>query len=396
MEENLRAEANGAQSNRQLSFELSRTGRGVLSFLAGGICCGVALQVISVVVASQGRPSSSRHSATSPQLGQADVAKYAFVQLAYDEPGRPLEQIWRVMAMARTLQRLSQYPLVVLTNTTHLPGNVEVARSVSKLNVQVLPVYDIPAPKAARFNTNSQRYGFWKLQAWRLTQFDKLIWMDTDAILTRSVDWLFQRRPLWAQGDDQGCLDSEDQHLGGGIMIIEPDQAVFDNMMDFANSRSAKWWTSPGGDLRLLSEYFASTEGRRMRLFQQSTAAYDACLGRLSGFAREPTGQLDLPAFVHATAKDKDCLYWDVAEQLSEVEGQMVNVCHYHPLGQYWRDAFCQAVNVVGAKPEAIEAFCDDLRWSTAGSLEVELTGGLSTARQTDVHKLDKHLRSSV
>lgn len=278
------------------------------------------------------------------------------------------------MATARALQRLSRYPLVVLTNATRLPGGAAVARSLAKLNAEVLPVYDVLLPHGAFPDDRSgDRYGFWKLQIWRLTQFDKLIWLDTSAVLTRSVDWLFGRRATWSQGDGGSCGAQEGRLPGNGIMRIDPSEAVYHHMMRFSASVPAEWWRSSSGVSQYIAEYMQRMEGRPVRLLQESTASWTSCLGRIPGGVASAGGAWELPAYVRATSEDEACFHWDLAEQLAEVEGQMVNVCHFHPLGQYWRDLFCDAAGVVGSSTEAIEAFCDDGRWSAIGSLQVDL-----------------------
>jgi len=275
------------------------------------------------------------------------------------------------MATARALQRLSRYPLVVLTNATRLPGGADVARSLARLNAQVLPVYDVGMPHGA-LSDDQQRYGLWKLQIWRLTQFDKLIWLDTSAVLTRSVDWLFKRRATWLQGDGGSCGTRAGRLPGDGIMLVAPSEAVYQHMVRFAATLSAEWWAASSSVSQYIGEYMQRIESRPVRLLLESTASWTSCLGRLPGVAGAG-GAWELPAFVRATSEDEACFYWDMAGQLDEVEGQMVNVCHFHPLGQYWRSLFCDAAAVVGSATEAIEAFCDDRRWNSIGSLQVDL-----------------------
>ncbi|CAK0807818.1 unnamed protein product [Prorocentrum cordatum] len=142
------------------------------------------------------------------------------------------------MATARALQRLSRYPLVVLTNATRLPGGADVARSLARLNAQVLPVYDVGMPHGA-LSDDQQRY-----RRARAREFDKLIWLDTSAVLTRSVDWLFKRRATWLQGDGGSCGTRAGRLPGDGIMLVAPSEAVYQHMVRFAATLSAEWWAA--------------------------------------------------------------------------------------------------------------------------------------------------------
>jgi len=190
------------------------------------------------------------------------------------------------MATARALQRLSRYPLVVLTNATRLPGGADVARSLARLNAQVLPVYDVRVPHSALPDDLRQRYGFWKLQIWRLTQFDKLIWLDTHAVLTRSVDWLFQRRPMWAQGVGGSC-GAPERLPSGDIMLIEPGEATHEHLMRYARALPEEWWRYSRGASQYLGEYFQQVEKRPLQLLHESTASRSSCLGRLPGLGEQ-------------------------------------------------------------------------------------------------------------
>jgi len=125
-------------------------------------------------------------------ISSNQVSPYAYVLMAYDEPGRPAEHIWRAVAMVRALQRLSQYPVLLLTNTTHLPDGTSVADTFWKLNTQVLPVHSIQLPDPLKHLVEQHlveslwRISFWKLQIWRLTQYEKLIWLDIDGVCSSS------------------------------------------------------------------------------------------------------------------------------------------------------------------------------------------------------------------
>ena len=41
-----------------------------------------------------------------------------------------------------------------------------------------------------------------KLQMFNMTEYDRLIWLDTDGILTRQMDHLFQLEGIWGQRDN--------------------------------------------------------------------------------------------------------------------------------------------------------------------------------------------------
>jgi len=303
----------------------------------------------------------------------AEQRHYAYVMMAYDEPGQPMQYIWRAMAMARALQRLSNYRVVLLTNTTELPDGTNVAESFRRLNVEVLSMDSVPVPewieRKSIGGVNGMRRPQWrhayqKLQIWRFTQYAKLMWLDIDAIVTRSMDSVFDLEPTWGQRDAWLC--SNDRHLQdwlcSGLMLIKPSEETYQGLLKYAEQMDTKWWAN--GDQRLIHYYFKNVVRKPVKLLDLQEAAFGKCLGIVPNVLNETPGETwNMPAFVHKSSVHNECFYFIIAKQLREVDGRLVNICHYHPLGQYWRDLFCDALRVIGTKNAIADAFCDDFVW---------------------------------
>lgn len=289
--------------------------------------------------------------------------RYAFVQLAHDAPGAPARHIWQVLAMARALKRFSEFPLLILTNTTHLPDGTSLARVLGKLNARLLPVHAVQAPMGARLGPHYQ-LAYWKLQIWLLKQFDKLVWLDTDSILVRSVDWLFERTPNWGQRDDWECnADGKQDVLSGGLLLIAPSEQTFQGLQRYAEDGPHEWWAH--GDQALIHGYFRDVVNRPVRFLDAVDASYGKCIGRMPSIPYDSPGPWNVPAFVHRSSLHNECFYFDIASQKAEMNGKVVNMCNYHPLGPYWRDMFCDALKTIEAKTNDTEVFCDDYHWYT-------------------------------
>lgn len=295
---------------------------------------------------------------------------YAFVQLAYDAPGTTPKYLFQALAMARALQRLSAYPLLLLTNTTQLPDGTRLDNAFNKLNVHQVPVYEVPiAPSVKGMLGARWVYAYWKLQIWRHTQYEKLIWMDTDAILFRSIDWLFERTPMWGQKDNWICDASDHQQnwLCSGLMLIEPSEDTYDGLTKYAAEGSNKWWTN--GDQKLIRGYFEDVKRQPVQLLDTTVASFGRCLGKLPNVRYSSPGPWNVPAFVHKSSVSNECFDFDVDAQMATIDGKVVNICTYHPLGPYWRDAFCDAMDIAGARTNETDAYCDDVRWSQASDM---------------------------
>jgi hypothetical protein len=297
--------------------------------------------------------------------------RFAFVTLAYDPPGRS-DHLWGVLALARAVQRLSSYPLVVLTNTTRFPDGTPVTEGFHKLNARVLPVHKVTRPSGRRFHFRAWNVAFWKLQIWQLTEYEKLVWLDADAILYRNMDWLFQREGMWAQRDDWFCKLNQPK-VCSGIMLLRPNTSDFDGLMRLDAEHPA--WAS--GDQQLISTYFSRIRGDPIHLLSDLEASFGQCLGRAPTPYRNKDGTAvrgswSTPSFVHKSggwgdtdnnAYNNVCFSHRMARQVYVKDGRAINVCHFHPLGAYWRSLFCEATELLGVKLLEVAAFCSDSCW---------------------------------
>jgi len=291
--------------------------------------------------------------------------QYAFVQMAYDIPGVRSNQVWKVMAMARTLMRFSDYPLVVLTNSTHLPDGMSLSQAFERLNAQVLPLQDLwPSTVVSEELKPLHRFAYLKLQIWLLTQYEKLIWLDTEAILVRSIDWLFERQPMWGQRHDPSCQFKEqmekDKVLSSSILLIAPSRETFHGLQRFADAGPDNWWEN--GAQVLIQGYFQHVK-HPIRLLDGTDAADGSCLGRMPGVPYSSPGPWNMPAFVHRSSLRNECFDFDEERQKVMRHGKIINICHFHPLGSYWRDMFCDAFRITKTGTKTPEAFCDDYYW---------------------------------
>jgi len=295
---------------------------------------------------------------------------WAFVMMAYDESGRASEHLWGVIAMARTLQLLSEYPLLVLTNETHFPDGTEVEPAFGALNAKVLPVKFVPVPSKLTYKW--WIVAWWKIQVWTLVEYEKLIWLDSDAILYRSVDYLFERSWMWAQRDDWSCgLNKET--MCSGIMLLFPSMSDYQGILSYANSSAADL---SKGDQKVIMQYFSTYTKRPIHLLSDVEAAFGQCIGTAQSPYLEPDrtevkGLWSIPSFVHKSggwaSRDSTffnvCFQHNVTLQLFRVGSTTVNVCQYHPLGAFWRSRFCEAASLMGLHQPSVAAYCSDDCW---------------------------------
>lgn len=310
-------------------------------------------------------------SGTCPAGGLPD-SRFAFVTLAIDRGDyRGSGAIWQVIPIARALQRFhSPHPFLVLSNVEKLPDGADVKTTLAKLGVQVLTAEDVPIPEHVR---RSFRYAYWetawqKLQIWKLTQFERIIWMDSDAMLMRSIDHLFTEAPPFMMRNTWMC-QMESPKLNSGLMLVEPSEATFQGILAYAESLTAL----PDADQQLILGYYENVAQQKVRHFDVLDAAFGHCIGMVPGINNTDISSKwgfespwRLPAFVHKSSSGNDCFSFDMSRQHRLHNGRNVNICHYNPVAAHWRDVFCDAVRIIGSTTPKIQDYCDDGRWYAA------------------------------
>ncbi|XP_035788917.1 mucin-5AC-like isoform X6 [Anopheles albimanus] len=89
---------------------------------------------------------------------------------------------------------------------------------------------------------------FTKLHCWRLTQYEKCVFLDADTLVLRNSDELFEREELSA-APDIGWPDC----FNSGVYVFQPSLETFASLLQFAVTNGS----FDGGDQGLLNAYFS-------------------------------------------------------------------------------------------------------------------------------------------
>ncbi|GAA5892860.1 uncharacterized protein JCM6883_007496 [Sporobolomyces salmoneus] len=87
-----------------------------------------------------------------------------------------------------------------------------------------------------------------KLHAFRLTQYEKVVFLDADTLVLRPLAHLFDLPHPFSAAPDQGWPDA----FNSGVMVFEPKQETFDGLIETMKKKGS--WD--GGDQGLLNDYF--------------------------------------------------------------------------------------------------------------------------------------------
>ena len=79
------------------------------------------------------------------------------------------------------------------------------------------------------------------------------------------------------------------------------------------------------------------------------------------------------------------CFSFFVSSQLRVMRGELINICHHHPLAAYWRDRFCEAVLLV----DLAEVWSDQVLLFCSDTLYYQSSGGLRSFSEWNVQGRD-------
>lgn len=94
-----------------------------------------------------------------------------------------------------------------------------------------------------------------KLEIFGLTQFEKLVYLDSDTFVLQNMDDLFEK-PGWSAPHETLSWIRGYPTLNSGLLVIEPNQEVYEKLIEFANNAVA---TMPGrliADQDALNQFF--------------------------------------------------------------------------------------------------------------------------------------------
>ncbi|XP_053996191.1 mucin-2 isoform X1 [Hylaeus anthracinus] len=173
---------------------------------------------------------------------------------------------------------------------------------------------------------------FTKLHCWRLTQYDKCVFLDADTLVIRNCDELFEREELSA-APDVGWPDC----FNSGVFVYTPSQQTFASITAFAAAKGS----FDGGDQGLLNMYFS--DWARKDISKHLPFIYNMCSTAAYSY---------LPAFkqfgedvriIHFIGITKPWLqYFDT---LTGIVQPPMESAHLQPLLQLWWNIFCDKVH---------------------------------------------------
>lgn len=237
------------------------------------------------------------------------------------------------LVLAHSLRRVNTaHQLVVLIT----PGVTEAMKTQLSAVFNVVKLVDVldsgDADNLALLSRPELGVTFTKLHCWKLTEFDKCVFLDADTLVLQNSDELFEREELSA-APDAGWPDC----FNSGVFVFQPSAATFKALIEFALIHGS----FDGGDQGLLNLFFSDWATKDIK--KHLPFVYNMCSTATYSY---------LPAFkqfgqglkiVHFIGAAKPWL------QPFNTETSQVSVAgesrHVHQFVQFWWDLFCTHVH---------------------------------------------------
>lgn len=162
------------------------------------------------------------------------------------------------LVLAESLKKTgTKYPLSILI-TDNISKQVE--EKLMNFNFNVIRKNKINIPNSIKLKNEQGKFSHWtntfdKLLLFELTEFDKLVYLDSDMYVRKNIDELFERKNMSATIDRRyGPGISKDwMKLTSGLMVIEPKKDIVHKFIELIANIEDK--RAQIGDQDILQEY---------------------------------------------------------------------------------------------------------------------------------------------
>ena len=166
-----------------------------------------------------------------------------------------------VLILYRSLKKVgTKYPFYCLLS---LSINLETENNLIKDGIACIRLSRVAVDE--KLNPDGLAFSHWnltfdKLQIWGLTQFEKIVFLDSDMLIVRNIDSLFDKEPFSAVCADKSYPGNESwTGLNSGLMVVKPDKNVEEALLDSINvvAEHAKSHNILIGDQDVIKHYLS-------------------------------------------------------------------------------------------------------------------------------------------
>ena len=154
------------------------------------------------------------------------------------------------VCMYKSLKEKTCFPLIAMI--CDLPDSS--IKQLTDHGIICRPVEKIESTKAGigdnKSRLNDFTYTYTKLHIFSYEEHDRIIFLDSDLIVIKSLDHLFQE--VTSNFAACACTPYWEDRFNSGVMVIRPDKEIFEDMM----AKKDTLFTYDGSDQGFLNTYF--------------------------------------------------------------------------------------------------------------------------------------------
>ena len=158
-----------------------------------------------------------------------------------------------VLALNRSLSRVrSAYPLVTLVGSSVSDSTKQI---LSRSGIEcVLSPQEITLPKEIEQINQGAGHDYWnhtldKLSIFSLCQFSKLVYLDSDMIVIKNIDELFDAEHMSAVVASGSVPGNEDYvTLNSGLMVVEPSADLTERLVELIPAAAKRKMSDPDAE----------------------------------------------------------------------------------------------------------------------------------------------------
>lgn len=203
----------------------------------------------------------------------------------------------------------SKYPLVVLVNDkiSEKAKKVLEENEIETINAKsfVLPDWIVEKNRTSHANWSNT---FDKLSIFELTEFDKLVFLDSDMFVRNNIDELFEKPDMSATVDrnDTVLVKKNYKKITSGMLVLEPKLGMISEFLSIINDESIKNKYTSIGDQDIIQLYY-SDWGEKQEL--HLPVKYNMFFGDIEYYVNKEIYSLDDISIIHFITSNKPWKY---------------------------------------------------------------------------------------
>lgn len=178
---------------------------------------------------------------------QTPTSRYAYFTLVARD-----KYVDGTVCMYKSLRDKTCFPLIAMT----LELSDGAIKKLTNQGIVCRPVEKIESTKAGigdnKHRLNDFTYTYTKFHIFSYDEFEKIIYLDSDLIVVKSIDHLFEE--VIEDFAACACTPYWEDRFNSGVMVIRPDKTIFNDMI----AKKDTLFTYDGGDQGFLNSYFRS------------------------------------------------------------------------------------------------------------------------------------------